>query len=199
METNWLKKVKEKGILESILCGLSYISNYILSKIQIFFLRLRGYNIDFSVSLGGENTFYQSRKKSIKIGKNCVVGKRVTVRTGYNGSINIMENVCIYDSTIIDSHNDLEIGENTLIAPFCFICNFDHKFKDIGKAIKNQGFSSKPLVIGSDVWIGAKSIILKGVKIGEGSVIGAGSVVTKDIPSHSIAVGNPAKVIKRRS
>lgn len=66
-----------------------------------------------------------------------------------------------------------------------------------GHSIEYDGYISvKPIVIEDDVWIGTKAIILKGVTIGEGSIVAAGSVVTKDVPSHSLVAGNPAKVIK---
>jgi len=66
--------------------------------------------------------------------------------------------------------------------------------KDVTKELGSDG----RVVIEDDTWIGANTLILKNVRIGEGSIIGAGSVVTKDIPPYSIAVGNPAKVIKQR-
>ncbi len=94
--------------------------------------------------------------------------------------------------------NKLEIGEDSLIAPFCYIIDYDHSFSDVKVPISKQGFASKPVSIGSDVWIGVRAVILKGVTIGDGSVIGAGSVVTSDIPPNSIAVGVPARVIERR-
>ena len=162
------------------------------------FLRLRGYDIDFSVVLGGKNAFFQSEKGAIKIGKNCKIDDLVVIKTGFNGSITIKPNVSIYYSTLIDSQSRLEIGENTLISPFCYICNYDHKFENTDKPIKEQGYNPKPVIIGSDVWVGARTVILKGVRIGKGAVIGGGSVVTKDIPPYSVAVGNPARVVKKR-
>ena len=199
MKIDWTELIRRKGLIESFLVGLNYFFNYLLlSKIKILFLRLRGYKIDFSVLLGGENSFFQSRKGSIKIASNCSLSNQVMIKTGFGGSIVIRPKVIINQGTFIDIQSHLEIGENTLISPFCYICDYDHNFENIDKPIKDQGYNSKPIIIGSDVWIGAKSIILKGVKIGKGSVIGAGSVVVKDIPSYSVAVGNPAKVIKTK-
>lgn len=83
----------------------------------------------------------------------------------------------------------IEIGEGTAIGPGVVIRSAD------GHQLKGSP-STKPIVIGSHVWIGEKSIILKGVNIGNGAVIGAGSIVTTDIPAHSLAVGVPARVIK---
>ena len=65
--------------------------------------------------------------------------------------------------------------------------------------MNRQGLSApKPIIIGDDVWIGTCSIVLPGVKIGKGSVVGAGSVVTKDVPDYCVVAGNPARIIKQR-
>jgi len=69
---------------------------------------------------------------------------------------------------------------------------------DKSKLIRNQPDLQLPVQIGSDVWIGANCTILGGVQIGDGAVVGAGSIVNKDIPAYAIAVGNPARVIKYR-
>jgi maltose O-acetyltransferase len=74
-----------------------------------------------------------------------------------------------------------------------------HAFDDVDVPINQQGnLETREVVIGDDVWIGTRVIIMPGVTIGSGSVIGAGSIVTKDIPGMSIAVGNPARVIRNR-
>lgn len=97
--------------------------------------------------------------------------------------------VYVNDSTRIGSKCSIIIGNDTVIGDDVSIHDFDgHKINEI------EGI--KPIEIGAHVWIGEKVVILKGVKIGDNAIIGAGSVVTKDIPSGVIAVGNPARVIK---
>lgn len=91
------------------------------------------------------------------------------------------------------------IGDNVLMGPECVIYTRNHKFMDKNKLIISQGVSEElPVTIGNDVWIGRRVIILPGVNIGNGAVIAAGSVVTKDVPSYTLVGGNPAKVIKER-
>ncbi|GHV48006.1 hypothetical protein FACS1894181_02690 [Bacteroidia bacterium] len=87
------------------------------------------------------------------------------------------------------------IGNNVLIAAHCCITSLGH---DISCSSMRENIISKKVVIEDDVWLGYNVIVLPGVTIGKGCVIGAGSVVTSDIPSYSIAVGNPARVIKKR-
>lgn len=194
---NLLVIIKRKGFIETVFHCYKAGMQYFLSKIKIFYLRFRGYDIDFSVMLGGNNIFFQSNQHSIRIAKNCIIGSGVKITSGFKGAINIKDSVIINHYTLIDIQNSLEIGENTLIAPFCYITDYDHKTTDINKPVIQQGYVSKPVKIGKNVWLGAKVIILKGVTIGDNTIIGAGSVVTKNIPANCIAAGNPAKVIKK--
>ncbi len=195
--TNIFQIVKRKGLIETVYQVYCSLTGIILSKIKILWLNLCGYDIDFSSSLGGRNIFFQSHKKAISIGKNSSIGIGAKLTAGFGGRIDISESVAVFDYTIIDIQNGLTIGENTLIAPFCYIIDYDHVIKDKSRPIIEQGYISKPIFIGTNVWLGTHVVILKGVRIGDNSMIGAGSVVTSDIPPNSIAVGNPARVIKK--
>jgi len=90
------------------------------------------------------------------------------------------------------------IGSGVLIGQGVNIHAESHRFKDPDRPIKEQGVSSKGVVIEDNIWIGSKATILDGVTIGRGAVIGAGAVVTRSVPSYSIAVGVPARVIGTR-
>ena len=91
----------------------------------------------------------------------------------------------------------VEIGEHCMFANGCFITDANHRFDDLDKPVPWQGFTSKgPTRIGDNVWAGANVVITSGVTVGERCVIGANSVVTKDLPAHSIAVGAPARPIR---
>ena len=85
-----------------------------------------------------------------------------------------------------------------MISPYVMVTATIHNFEDVSVPMMWQGLSSKKVVIEDDVWVGGKSVILPGVTIGRGSIIAAGSVVTKDIPPFVIAGGVPAKIIKYR-
>ena len=104
--------------------------------------------------------------------------------------LKIGNNVAIGDRTEIHVGDCIEIGDNTLISWDCCIIDRDyHKFGG-NNEIK------RPVKIGNNVWVGCRCLIMKGVTIGDGAVIAAGSVVTKDIPAGSLAGGNPAKIIR---
>jgi acetyltransferase-like isoleucine patch superfamily enzyme len=102
---------------------------------------------------------------------------------------------CIGTDTTINVASRVEIGNRTFIAWGCDIMDTD--FHQINLFNTDQRPISAPVVIGNDVWIGARSMILKGVHIGDHSVVGAGSVVRTRVPPYSLVIGNPARVIPR--
>jgi acetyltransferase-like isoleucine patch superfamily enzyme len=100
-------------------------------------------------------------------------------------------------NTMIDAHESVEIGRDCMIGPQCYITDGDHGY-DKGALIKNQPITSEPVKIEDNVWIGAGSVILKGVTIGSGAIVGAGSVVTKSVQPDTIHAGNPARFIRNK-
>jgi acetyltransferase-like isoleucine patch superfamily enzyme len=91
----------------------------------------------------------------------------------------------------------VEIGDHCMFANGCFVTDADHRFDDRDQPITWQGFTSKgPTRVGDNVWCGANVVITSGVTVGERCVIGANSVVTRDLPPFSVAAGAPAKVIR---
>jgi acetyltransferase-like isoleucine patch superfamily enzyme len=111
--------------------------------------------------------------------------------------IHIGANTYINRHTFLDAIESLTIGQHCAIGPGCYITDHDHG-TDLNLTPLGQPMVAKPTKIGDRVWIGANVTILKGVTIGDDAIVGAGSVVTKDIPARTIAVGTPAKVIKSR-
>lgn len=111
---------------------------------------------------------------------------------GYN--IHIGDNFYAnYNLTILDEAPVI-FGDNVFVAPNCGFYTAGHP---ISAYERNKGLEyARPIKIGNNVWIGANVCVLPGVTIGNSCIIGAGSVVTKDIPPHSVAVGNPCKIIK---
>lgn len=125
------------------------------------------------------------------------------VRVDFGCNIFLGDNVFINQNCTFLDNNKITIGDRTMLAPDVKIYAGDHPLEGkIRRYSTADGkayivTSSKPVVIGADVWIGGGSIILPGVTIGNNVVIGAGSVVTKDIPDNCVAVGNPCRVIKK--
>jgi len=105
------------------------------------------------------------------------------------------------DNFYVNAHchilGEITFGDNVLIAPKVIIWGRDHCYKR-DQLMNKQPYNRKPIKIGNDVWIGACAIVLKGVTIGDGAIVAAGAVVTKDVEPYTIVAGNPAKMIKRR-
>lgn len=116
----------------------------------------------------------------------------------YGGNISIGRHCTVNPYNILYGHGGLTIGDRVRIAAHCVIIPAQHRFNQSDTPIHEQGISAKGIFIEDDVWIGANCTILDGVRIGRGSVIGAGSVVTKSIEPNSVAVGVPARVIRTR-
>jgi acetyltransferase-like isoleucine patch superfamily enzyme len=112
--------------------------------------------------------------------------------------IYIGANTYINRNTFIDASLSIALGKDCAVGPSCYITDHDHSIESDLPPLA-QPLISKPTSIGDRVWLGANVTVLKGVTIGNDAVIGAGSVVTKDIPEGAIAVGVPAKVIRYRN
>ena len=114
---------------------------------------------------------------------------------------NAVGDVVIGNHTRIGLHNTIigpvTIGNHVNLAQGITVTALNHNFSDTEKRIDEQGVNTTPVVIGDDIWIGANAVILPGVTIGSHSVVAAGSVVTKDVPPHSLVAGVPAKIIRQ--
>lgn len=95
--------------------------------------------------------------------------------------------------------NEISLGDNVLTGPHVFISDYNHAYEDINRPISAQGntTNNSRVIIDEDCWIGTNVVICGNVHIGKHTVIGAGAFVNKDIPSYCVAVGNPARVVKK--
>lgn len=118
--------------------------------------------------------------------------ERTKLYTGKNGKLIVGRNSRL-NGVHIDARELIHIGDTVQIGPYTIIMDSDfHDLKDHSK----EG-PSKPIYIEDDVWIATRVTILKGVRIGKGSVIAAGSIVTKDVPPYCVAAGTPARIVKK--
>jgi acetyltransferase-like isoleucine patch superfamily enzyme len=116
----------------------------------------------------------------------------------HEGTLTVGDKSVLGRGVSINCYLDIEIGAATLFADDIYVSDFDHKFNDLTMPIKDQGITKSRVRIEPDVWIGTKVTVARGVVIGEGAVVGANAVVTHDLPSYSVSVGVPARVIKDR-
>ena len=150
----------------------------------------------FHVSAGAE-LLADGPGERIALGAGCRLHSGALLHC-YGGRIQIGRDVGINPYCVLYGHGGLEIGDNVLIATGCVLVPANHNFSDPAVPIRSQGLTCRGIRIEEDVWLAARVIVLDGVTIGKGAVIGAGAVVTKDIPAGAIAVGNPAKVVRWR-
>ena len=99
---------------------------------------------------------------------------------------------------LVDGNGDVSIGDNVLVAGHSSINTVSHHFERCDIPINDQGIHCDPVRIEDDVWIGMNTVILQGITIGRGAIIGAGAVVTRDVPPWSIVTGVPARVVRQR-
>lgn len=175
---------------------------YIVYSPIVWFINFLKNNYQKNISFyNGIPYFHKTRKSKIIIGKNCRFNSRTTsnliginhkcmICTLSKDAVLLIGNNCGFSGTTIGCFELIQIGNNVRFGANSMITDSDWHNDD------PRSGGTKPVIIEDNVWIGYGSIILKGVKIGKNSVIGAGSVVTKNIPPNVIAAGNPCITIK---
>ena len=174
----------------------------IFSVFVMFDCFLKGVSLGKNVSFYGRTYFYRRRFSTIKIGDKCGfrslfhsnligINRPCSVSTLKAGAKIIIGYKCGFSGTVIGAAKSIIIGNNVRCGANTLITDNDWHLDD------PRSSKPEPVIIHDNVWLGEGVKILKGVGIGKNSVIGAGSVVTKSIPSNSIAAGNPCKVIKK--
>ena len=153
--------------------------------------------------LPASTSFFKIGQKSFRrmcgklILKKC--GKKVNIEKGaiFSSSCELGD----YSGIGINAYvSGAIIGNHVMMGPNCCIYSFNHRHDRIDIPMDSQGAEEeKVVIIGDDVWIGSNVVILPGVKIGKGSIIGAGTIVTKDVPEYSVFCGNPGRVVKSRN
>lgn len=132
---------------------------------------------------------FRSCGEGVIVKQHAYFGVGSTLRVGNRAQIGMNSRV----------DREVTIDDDVVMGPDVVIMTASHAFEDPSIPVNQQGAAERrPVSIGRDTWIGTRVIILPGVEVGEGCVIGAGSVVTRSIPAFSIAVGNPARVIRKR-
>jgi len=168
----------------------------VLARLRAAILRLGGMRIGPKSAFGLRTHIL--RPRCVRIGKRVEIEHDVFFKVVDDGArLELGDFVFIGAGSEIDVALSVRIGDHTLLAPGVFITDHQHNVAR-DKRIDEQGITSAAVVIGSDVWLGTKCVILPGVTIGDGAVVGAGAVVTKNVEPYAIVAGVPAREIGRR-
>ena len=149
-----------------------------------------------------QGTYLHACPSGIQIGSRSIVMHGAVLHV-YNfrglphSGISIGEDCLIGEYSLLRGQGGITMGNRVYTSPFTQIIAVNHVYSDPDKPFIDQGITAEGIVIEDDVWIGASAVITDGVRIGKGAVIAAGAVVTKDVPSHTVAAGVPARVIKK--
>jgi acetyltransferase-like isoleucine patch superfamily enzyme len=144
------------------------------------------------------NVLEALREDRLRVGAGTLLEPGVWITAPSPARIHIGAGTFLNMGVMVAAMDLVEIGDHCMFANGCFITDADHRFDDPDRPITWQGFRSKgPTRVGDNVWCGTNVVITSGVTVGERCVIGANSVVNRDLPPYSIAVGAPARVIKQ--
>jgi acetyltransferase-like isoleucine patch superfamily enzyme len=158
---------------------------------------LKNLTIGDNVTFDGKTYIRMRKSGKIIIGNGVRLGTETWLVTANDSELSIGENCDFGGYSILNGGHGIHIGAHCISGGFLNVNSSNHKYRK-GELIQKQGYYGAPIEIGDDVWLGGHLNILNGVKIGTGAVIGAGSVVTKDISDYKIVAGNPARVIGER-
>lgn len=170
------------NVYVSPFCAISYGKNIMLEE---------------NVVLERHSEIIADKRGKITIGRDTYVHPYAIIKC-FGGNIKIGSNCTVNRFSTLYGHGGLTIGNDVRIAPYTAIVAMNHVYDDPDIPIWKQGEKNFGIIIEDDVWIGIGAIILDGTRIGRGSIIGAGAVVTEDVPPYSIICGVPGRVIKKR-
>ena len=132
------------------------------------------------------------RGAKIRIGSRVILAEYAQIYVAPGAELEIGDGVFIGRGSVVAASEHVRLGDDSQIAHYVTVIDSDHRFDRSSHPLVQSGHKTSPIDVGKNVWIGASAVLLKGVSIGDGAVIGAGTVVAKPVPGRSVAKGNPA-------
>jgi acetyltransferase-like isoleucine patch superfamily enzyme len=155
------------------------------------------------MALGG--MLFLGRGVKLQIGKRARIsfGRWVWIGHGtkircHEGEVRIGDKTVLGQECTISAYQHVSIGEQCVVADRVMLIDFDHNVAEVERPIRVQGIYKRDVRVGNNVWIGYGAQILRGVSVGDNSIVGASAVVTKDVPANAVVAGSPARVIRMR-
>ena len=157
----------------------------------------RRWSTDGLVFFGKGLELQIGRGGRIDFGRFVWIGDGTKIRC-HEGAVEIGAKTVMGQECTISAYQRIRIGEQCVIADRAMFIDFDHGVVEVERPIRQQGIYKRDVEVGNNVWIGYGACILRGVRVGDNSIVGTNSVVTKDVPANAVVAGIPAKVIRMR-
>jgi acetyltransferase-like isoleucine patch superfamily enzyme len=152
---------------------------------------------DGPLFLGSGLELQIARRGRVEFGRFVWIGHGTKIRC-HEGSVEIGAKTVLGQECTISAYGRVRIGEQCVIADRAMFIDFDHGVVEVERPIRRQGIYTREVEVGSNVWIGYGACILRGVSVGDNSIVGTNSVVTKDVPANAVVAGVPARIVRMR-
>jgi acetyltransferase-like isoleucine patch superfamily enzyme len=152
---------------------------------------------DGPLFLGGRLELQVARRGRVEFGPFVWLGHGTKIRC-HEGVVEIGAKTVLGQECTISAYERVRIGEQCVIADRAMFIDFDHGVVEVERPIRQQGIYTRAVEVGSNVWIGYGACILRGVRVGDNSIVGTNSVVTKDVPANAVVAGVPARIVRMR-
>jgi acetyltransferase-like isoleucine patch superfamily enzyme len=164
---------------------------------RLFTAAGRRWRTDGLLFLGRGLELQIARGAEVEFGRFVWIGDGTKIRC-HEGRIEIGEKTVMGQECTISAYQRVRIGQQCVIADRAMFIDFDHGVVEVERPIRQQGIYKRDVEVGSNVWIGYGACILRGVRVGDNSIVGTNSVVTKDVPANAVVAGIPARIIRMR-
>jgi acetyltransferase-like isoleucine patch superfamily enzyme len=163
------------------------------------FLTPAGYRIrlDGMLFLGRGVRLQVGRRAQMRFGRWTWIGDGTKIRC-HEGMVRIGAKTVLGQECTISAYQHVSIGDQCIVADRVMLIDFDHNVAEVERPIRRQGIYKRDVRVGNNVWIGYGAQILRGASVGDNAIVGAGAVVTKDVPANAVVGGVPARLIRMR-
>ncbi len=152
---------------------------------------------DGPLFLGSGLELQIARRGRVEFGRFVWLGQGTKIRC-HEGVVEIGAKTVLGQECTISAYRRVRIGEQCVIADRAMFIDFDHGVVEVERSIREQGIYMREVEVGSNVWIGYGACVLRGVRVGDNSIVGTNSVVTKDVPANAVVAGVPARIVRMR-
>ena len=157
----------------------------------------RRWRTDGLVFFGRHLQLQVAPRGELRFGRLCWIGDGTKIRC-HEGTVEIGAKTVLGQECTISAYSLVRIGEQCVIADRAMFIDFDHGVVEVERPIRLQGIYTREVEVGSNVWIGYGACILRGVRVGDNSIVGTNAVVTKDVPANAVVAGIPARILRMR-